>query len=293
MHCRHCANTLSENAVVCPKCGMAPRSGNAHCPDCGAVTKAGQVACLTCGGSLAGQGARKAGARDNAAGDALIHCRSCANQVSSKAIVCTSCGMDPRTGQDHCPSCGGATKAGQVACLSCGAGLKRTAGRGASGGPSISFGGGNYDESQGIRNLQDLISAIGTQVDGDHVPTKDDFISYAILPFRKYVKIDGRSCRKELLSFILLNIGIVFALFFLSIIPIVNILAWLLYFAYAVAILPATLCLYVRRWHDLNVTGWATIANFVPVLNVAASLVLMIVPGTTGDNDFGPDPRAR
>lgn len=47
----------------------------------------------------------------------------------------------------------------------------------------------------------------------------------------------------------------------------------------------------VLRFHDLNITGWATVVLFVPVLNAVAGLVLLLMPGTNGDNHHGERPR--
>ena len=47
----------------------------------------------------------------------------------------------------------------------------------------------------------------------------------------------------------------------------------------------------VLRFHDLNLTGWATIMLFVPGLNVLVGLLLLLMPGTDGDNHYGERPR--
>lgn len=73
------------------------------------------------------------------------------------------------------------------------------------------------------------------------------------------------------------------------------------------------ICLVVRRLHDLNLPGWSYLAGvaalllltgiahftFIPdlfivimVLGVFASLALLFMKGTVGDNKYGPDPLA-
>lgn len=54
MHCRTCGNELVENAIVCTKCGCAPKTGTKFCNSCGAETNAEQVMCVKCGVALKG-----------------------------------------------------------------------------------------------------------------------------------------------------------------------------------------------------------------------------------------------
>ncbi len=50
------------------------------------------------------------------------------------------------------------------------------------------------------------------------------------------------------------------------------------------------LMLAIRRLHDLDRPTWWIIGNFVPIVNVAVSLYLLLAKGTDGPNQFGPDP---
>lgn len=50
------------------------------------------------------------------------------------------------------------------------------------------------------------------------------------------------------------------------------------------------LMLAVRRLHDLDRPTWWIVGNFVPIVNVLFSLYLLLAKGTTGPNQYGPDP---
>lgn len=51
-----------------------------------------------------------------------------------------------------------------------------------------------------------------------------------------------------------------------------------------------TSCLLVKRLHDMNASAWyLIIALLIPL----AGIVIGVIPGTVGSNDFGPDPRAK
>lgn len=45
------------------------------------------------------------------------------------------------------------------------------------------------------------------------------------------------------------------------------------------------------RLHDMNRSGWWSLALMVPVLGGVLSLAMLFWPGTEGDNDYGPQPR--
>ena len=59
-----------------------------------------------------------------------------------------------------------------------------------------------------------------------------------------------------------------------------------------VPLMPIGLMLDIRRFHDLDKSGWFVLLLFVPLLNVAVILYLIVCKGTDGENQFGPDPLA-
>lgn len=53
------------------------------------------------------------------------------------------------------------------------------------------------------------------------------------------------------------------------------------------------LALQVRRLHDADKSGWWLLVSLFPWIGLGWSIYLMCLPGTWGDNRFGPDPRHR
>ncbi|MCU1717499.1 DUF805 domain-containing protein [Pseudomonas sp. 5P_3.1_Bac2] len=51
-----------------------------------------------------------------------------------------------------------------------------------------------------------------------------------------------------------------------------------------------SLIISIKRLHDLGWSGWLWLLNFVPVLGSFFSLILLILPGNSGPNQFGPPP---
>ena len=52
-----------------------------------------------------------------------------------------------------------------------------------------------------------------------------------------------------------------------------------------------SICLYAKRWHDRDKSGWWSLIVFVPIIGSIWILVeLGFLRGTEGPNRFGPDP---
>ncbi len=47
-----------------------------------------------------------------------------------------------------------------------------------------------------------------------------------------------------------------------------------------------------RRLHDSNKSGWWQLLLLIPSLGILALFILMLLPGTKGENRFGPPPQA-
>lgn len=49
----------------------------------------------------------------------------------------------------------------------------------------------------------------------------------------------------------------------------------------------------VKRLHDLNKNGLLILICCIPIIGILFSLYMIFVPGTTGSNDYGEDPKNR
>ena len=149
-------------------------------------------------------------------------------------------------------------------------------------------------------------------------------IDWATRPLKKYADFTGRAPRAEYWWFYL---GMIVAYFVAMIID--SLVGVSLFGPYGVvttllglALLVPGLAATVRRLHDTNRSGWwvlivavpylimgimmgmsaasgdmtglasAGIVGLVALVGAIAMLVFMILPGTKGDNRFGPDPYA-
>lgn len=98
--------------------------------------------------------------------------------------------------------------------------------------------------------------------------------------FKYYFKFDGREGRKVFLLF-LLNQFIVNSI-------LASISGGFLSLIFSLLILLPFLGLTVRRLHDINFNGWWVLLCFIPVIGVIALIVFGCIPGTEGENKYGP-----
>ena len=110
-----------------------------------------------------------------------------------------------------------------------------------------------------------------------------------------YAVFSGRARRKEYWMFYLFNL-----IFFIIALILDNIAGTtiedgfygLFYFLYAIAVLLPSLAVSVRRLHDLGKSGWFIFITLIPFIGGIWFLVLMCSDGNSGENEYGPNPKA-
>jgi len=148
-----------------------------------------------------------------------------------------------------------------------------------------------------------------------------------LLPYHRYFDFRGRSRRLEFWLFTLINLAITFLfgwlvlalapeelhalmakdqltpaeaeqLGFLFFQDTAIFLLTVAYITYSLFILIPSVAVSVRRLHDINLTGWLYLGfaflTVVPILGLFAPLLFLIVmmlPGSSGANAYGDDPR--
>ena len=60
----------------------------------------------------------------------------------------------------------------------------------------------------------------------------------------------------------------------------------------ALALIAPTVAAASRRAHDFGQTGWLAALVCIPYIGWIAALVFIFLPGETGENKYGPDPKA-
>lgn len=59
---------------------------------------------------------------------------------------------------------------------------------------------------------------------------------------------------------------------------------------FSLAVTIPSLAVGARRLHDIERTGWWQLLNFIPFIGFIALVIMWVLPGTAGANDFGEDP---
>lgn len=105
---------------------------------------------------------------------------------------------------------------------------------------------------------------------------------------KKYAVFNGRARRKEYWMFVLFYILIYVGLFVVeSLVGSPGILVLI----FALGLLVPSIAVSIRRLHDTDRSGWWILIGFVPLVGGIVLLVFMCLDGTSGANQYGPDPK--
>ncbi len=110
---------------------------------------------------------------------------------------------------------------------------------------------------------------------------------------KKYAQFSGRARRKEYWMFFLFNViaafvlGLVDGLLGLGGASGIGLLGGL----YTLAVLVPGIAVAMRRLHDTGRSGWWLLVGLVPLVGFIVLLVFMVLPGQSGSNAYGDDPK--
>lgn len=126
-------------------------------------------------------------------------------------------------------------------------------------------------------------------------------MSLMFQPLKKYAEFSGRARRSEYWLFTLFIILVEIAYFvLLSVLGgglgkgQMNGLGMALsglYFLFVLGIIVPSLAVSFRRLHDTDRSAWWLLISLVPFVGGLVLFIFTVLPGTTGANKFGPDPK--
>jgi uncharacterized membrane protein YhaH (DUF805 family)/phage shock protein A len=110
----------------------------------------------------------------------------------------------------------------------------------------------------------------------------------------KYAVFSGRSGRQEYWWFVLANylVAVVLSIAVTSLYSVTAINLSIISFLYFLVLMCPSLAVSIRRLHDIDRSGWWVLLGFIPILGSLALIVLHCLPGTAGENQYGPLPKA-
>lgn len=114
-------------------------------------------------------------------------------------------------------------------------------------------------------------------------------MSWYVAVMKNYAVFTGRARRTEYWMFVLVNFIVELALYVMAVA--IHALIFL-YLLYALAVLIPGLAVAARRLHDIGRSAWWILIGLVPFVGWIVLLVFACIPGTTGANQYGPDPKA-
>ncbi|HUO88109.1 MAG TPA: DUF805 domain-containing protein [Rhizomicrobium sp.] len=104
-----------------------------------------------------------------------------------------------------------------------------------------------------------------------------------------YFDFNGRARRAEFWWYVLV---VIIISVILNVIDGIAHLSGILGGLFSLAMLLPNLGVAVRRLHDINRSGWWILIAFVPLVGAILLIYWYAQPGTSGANQFGPDPKA-
>ncbi len=116
-------------------------------------------------------------------------------------------------------------------------------------------------------------------------------MNWYLAVLKNYVGFSGRARRTEYWMFALFNAIIFIVLAILAAIT-KSYFFWVLYGLYALGVIIPSLAVAWRRMQDTGRHGLWILLGLIPFVGGIILLIFMILPGTPGPNEFGPDPTA-
>lgn len=105
---------------------------------------------------------------------------------------------------------------------------------------------------------------------------------------KKYAVFSGRARREEYWMFVLVNMIIAFVLgLFEGLFGGPGIIGYI----YSLAVFLPGIGVSIRRLHDTDRSGWWLLLSFIPLIGPIILIVFLATEGTTGDNQYGLDPK--
>ncbi|MFN3231727.1 MAG: DUF805 domain-containing protein [Alphaproteobacteria bacterium] len=118
-----------------------------------------------------------------------------------------------------------------------------------------------------------------------------DFQTAVRTCLNKYVDFNGRARRSEFWYFVLFY----FILYMVAVLLggiLGETIGGILTFLVPLALFLPYLAAGVRRLHDTDRTGWWVLIGLIPIVGLIVMIVFCVQPGTAGQNQYGPDPKA-
>ena len=133
-------------------------------------------------------------------------------------------------------------------------------------------------------------------------------MEWMLIPYRRYAEFSGRSGRREYWMFTLFNVivyvvlgGASLAYFIANAArgddalarstPVAGIVGVGLLVLFVLATVIPAIAVQVRRFHDQDKSGWFILLGLVPYAGGLIVFIFMLLEGTRGPNQYGPDPR--
>ena len=119
-------------------------------------------------------------------------------------------------------------------------------------------------------------------------------MNWYLAVLKKYAVFSGRARRNAYWMFVFFHIIFTIVAVILDNVlgtAIENLGYGLFYIIYGLAVLIPALAVTVRRLHDIGKSGWWIFISLIPFIGAIWLLVLLVMDGQAGKNQYGPNPK--
>ena len=125
-------------------------------------------------------------------------------------------------------------------------------------------------------------------------------MEWMLLPYQRYAEFDGRSRRMEYWSYglFVLIVSLILVVPFMIMGEGASGFLFIPLGLWIIGNIVPSIAVTIRRWHDLDQSGWFyllfAVLGLIPIVGMIAGLanfVWFFMPGTVGENKYGPDPK--
>jgi uncharacterized membrane protein YhaH (DUF805 family) len=119
-------------------------------------------------------------------------------------------------------------------------------------------------------------------------------MSWYLMVWKRYADFSGRSRRKELWMFTLIQSLILIVFYAVAVAglrsPVLATSAGMLTMIYVLAAMIPNLAVSIRRLHDIGKSGWWLLISLIPLAGLVI-LVFYCLDSDPADNEYGPSPK--
>jgi len=117
----------------------------------------------------------------------------------------------------------------------------------------------------------------------------EQILEQYVATFKKYAVFEGRAGRRELWTFLLINLAV--GLILGAVDGLLGLLLGAFSWVFSLVVLLPGIGVAVRRLHDTGRSGWWLLVSFIPFVGWLVLIYFYLQESQPGQNEHGPQPK--